>query len=55
MTRYRLSFWDRLIMAAARAEGCALLLTENLHDDVVYGGVTVRNPFRTTLDEATTP
>lgn len=50
---HRLNWWDSLIVAAARAEGCALLLTEDLHDGAVYGGVTVRNPFRTTLAEAT--
>ena len=43
--RHRLSWWDCLIVAAAQAQGCALLLTEDLQDKAEYGGVTVRNPF----------
>jgi predicted nucleic acid-binding protein len=43
--RHRLSWWDCLIVAAAQAQGCALLLTEDLQDKANYGGVTVRNPF----------
>ena len=43
--RHRLNWWDCLIVAAAQAQGCALLLTEDLQDKAEYGGVTVRNPF----------
>jgi predicted nucleic acid-binding protein len=43
--RYQLNWWDCLIVAAAQAQGCALLLTEDLQDKANYGGVTVRNPF----------
>jgi predicted nucleic acid-binding protein len=43
--RYRLSWWDSLIVGAAQLQNCALLLTEDLQDRAVYGGVTVRNPF----------
>jgi predicted nucleic acid-binding protein len=43
--RFRLSWWDCLIVAAAQAQGCALLLTEDLQDGADYGGVIVRNPF----------
>jgi len=43
--RHRISWWDSLIVAAAQAQGCALLLTEDLQDKDEYGGVTVRNPF----------
>jgi predicted nucleic acid-binding protein len=46
--RWRLSWWDSLIVAAAQLQRCGLLLSEDLHDGVVYGGVTVRSPF--TLD-----
>jgi predicted nucleic acid-binding protein len=42
---YQLNWWDCLIVAAAQAQGCALLLTEDLQDKANYGGVTVRNPF----------
>jgi predicted nucleic acid-binding protein len=43
--RYRLSWWDSLIVGAAQLQNCVLLLTEDLQDRSVYGGVTVRNPF----------
>jgi len=46
--RWRLSWWDCTIVAAAQAQECALLLTEDLQDGADYGGVTVRSPF--TLD-----
>jgi len=43
--RYRLSWWDSLIVAAARQQGCSLLLTEDLQPRAVYAGVTVCDPF----------
>lgn len=46
--RWRLSWWDAMVVAAAQLQGCAILLTEDLQDGAVYGGVTVRSPF--TLD-----
>jgi predicted nucleic acid-binding protein len=49
--RYRLNWWDCLIVAAAQAQGCALLLTEDLQDKANYGGVTVRNPFTLAVAE----
>ena len=50
--RYRLSWWDSLIVAAAQAQHCILLLTEDLQDRAVYDGVTVRNPFTLGVSEA---
>ncbi len=50
--RYRLSWWDSLIVAAAQAQHCILLLTEDLQDRAVYGGVTVRNPFTLGVSQA---
>lgn len=44
-TRYRLSWWDSLVVAAAQLEECAVLLTEDLQDGAVFDGVTVRSPF----------
>jgi predicted nucleic acid-binding protein len=44
--RYRISFWDSLIVAAANASGVATLLSEDLSHGQQYGAVTVRNPFR---------
>jgi predicted nucleic acid-binding protein len=49
--RWQLSWWDSLIVAAAQLQGCALLLTEDLHDGAVYGGVTVRSPFNLDVRE----
>lgn len=50
--RYRLSWWDSMIVAAAQLQNCALLLTEDLEDRATYGGVTVRNPFNVGVSEA---
>lgn len=43
--RFKISWWDSLIVAAAQAQNCGLLLTEDLQDRAAYGGVTVCNPF----------
>ena len=43
--RYGLSWWDSLVVAAAQEQGCGLLLTEDLQDGMVFGGVTSRSPF----------
>jgi predicted nucleic acid-binding protein len=41
-----LSYWDALILSAAEAAGCDIVLTEDLPHDRVYGSVRVENPFR---------
>ncbi|HWL33118.1 MAG TPA: PIN domain-containing protein [Gaiellaceae bacterium] len=41
----QLSFWDGLIVAAARAGGCGVLLTEDLAAGSTIAGVAVENPF----------
>ena len=46
--RWRLSWWDSMIVAAAQLQDCVLLLSEDFQDGAVFGGVTVRSPF--TLD-----
>jgi len=43
---YRLQFYDSLVLATAEAYGCNELLTEDLNEGQVYGGVRVVNPFR---------
>lgn len=43
--RHRLSWWDCLIVAAAQAQECVLLLTEDMQDGANYSGVSIRNPF----------
>jgi len=44
--RHRISFWDALIVAAAKAASCGYLLTEDLQADQDFGGVQIVNPFR---------
>ncbi len=43
--RYSLNWWDSLIVSAAQLQECSVLLTEDLQDGTVFGGVVVRNPF----------
>jgi predicted nucleic acid-binding protein len=44
--RFQLSYWDAAIIEAARALGCAQVLSEDLNDSQDYAGVRVVNPFR---------
>jgi predicted nucleic acid-binding protein len=44
--RYKVSFWDALILAAAESGGAETLFTEDLSHGQRYGTVTVCNPFR---------
>lgn len=41
--------WDALILSIAAANGCRLLLSEDMQDGFVYRGVTVAHPFAETL------
>ncbi len=41
-----LSFYDALIVQAAIAGGCARLLSEDMQDGAVLGGVRIANPFK---------
>ncbi len=41
-----LSFWDALVIRAAKQSGCSLLLTEDLQDRREVDGVRIVNPFR---------
>jgi predicted nucleic acid-binding protein len=43
--RYRFSFWDALIVAAAKAANCGHLLTEDLQDNQAIDGVVIIDPF----------
>jgi predicted nucleic acid-binding protein len=43
--RYRLSFWDALIVQAASASGAEILYSEDLSHGQVYGLVRVVNPL----------
>lgn len=44
--RYRLSWYDSLIVAAAQHGGCKTLYSEDLQDGQQFETVTVRDPFR---------
>ena len=44
--RFGISYWDAAIIEAARMMGCETVLSEDLNDGQMYGGVRVRNPFR---------
>jgi predicted nucleic acid-binding protein len=43
--QHSLSYWDALIIATARAGGCARLVTEDLADGAEIAGVRIENPF----------
>ncbi len=46
--RFKTSYWDGAIIAAAHAAGSSILISEDLAHGQVYGNVTVRNPFKPT-------
>lgn len=48
--RHSVSFWDALILAAAKSAGCERLLSQDLSDGSVYNGVEVVNPFTRPVD-----
>lgn len=45
--RYGLPWWDALIVSAAQASECTVLLSEDFQEGQDIGGVRVVNPFRT--------
>ena len=45
--RYKLSWWDALIVSAAQTGDCRYLLTEDLQEGQLLGNVQVINPFNT--------
>ena len=47
-TDHRFGIWDAVILCAAAAAGCRLLLSEDLHDGFTWSGVTIVNPFAPT-------
>ncbi len=44
--QWQISFWDALVLAAARSAGCRVMLSEDLGHGTTYGSVRVENPFR---------
>jgi predicted nucleic acid-binding protein len=49
--QFKFSFWDSLIVSAAKAASCRYLLTEDLQADQDLDGVLVVNPFRYSIDQ----
>jgi predicted nucleic acid-binding protein len=45
LQRYRLSWYDSLIVAAAQHTGCNTLYSEDLQHGQQLGSLTVKNPF----------
>jgi predicted nucleic acid-binding protein len=43
--RWRISFWDAMLLTAANKADAAVLWSEDLNPGQVYGRVTVQNPF----------
>ena len=43
--RYKLQFYDSLLLATAEANGCDVFLSEDLNPGQIYSGMTVVNPF----------
>ena len=43
--RFQVSYFDALILAAARLAGCAVVFSEDLHAGQDYGGIRVENPL----------
>ncbi len=43
--RYKISFWDALIVAAAKSASCKIIFTEDLSHGMKIEGVEIVNPF----------
>ena len=43
--RYSLSFWDALILQAAKSAGCSQVFSEDLQNGFLIDDLVVRNPF----------
>ena len=50
--RFKLAWWDSLIVAAAHAQQCTVLLTEDLQHGMSMSGVRVQSPFIGAVNEA---
>jgi predicted nucleic acid-binding protein len=44
-TRFKLSWWDSMIVAAAHLSECRFLLTEDFQESIDFNNVAVINPF----------
>ncbi len=48
--RFKISYWDGAILAAAHEGDADLLYTEDLNDGQSYGSVTAFNPFKPAIN-----
>jgi predicted nucleic acid-binding protein len=46
MATGRLSYWDAMLVTAARDAGCTTLLSEDMHDGARFGDLEIANPFQ---------
>ena len=53
--RFRISWWDSMVVAAAQLQECEILLTEDLQDGGRHGTVTVRSPFTLEVRQPAAP
>ena len=44
--KHKYHIYDALVIASALETSCTTLYSEDLQDGQVFGGVTIRNPFR---------
>jgi predicted nucleic acid-binding protein len=44
-SRFGFSYWDSLIVASAKAQGCRYVLTEDLQHEQTIDSVQILNPF----------
>jgi predicted nucleic acid-binding protein len=44
---HQLGIWDSVILSAAAAAGCRLLLSEDMQEGFAWRGISVTNPFST--------
>lgn len=44
--RYKISFWDAMVIQAAENAGCAILYSEDLNDQQRFGSVQIINPLK---------
>ena len=49
VSKYKISFWDAMIIESAAAMNCHTLWSEDLYDGAVYDEVCVRNPFKSLI------
>jgi predicted nucleic acid-binding protein len=53
--RYRVSFWDAMIVQSASQLGCDAIWSEDLNEGQVYNGVRVINPLISSGSTSMTP